>query len=336
MAAFLFEFGDLPPKPSLAQLRDAIRTVTVFRARIPGLIEMVQRDLQILDEAAPVRQRGMSSQERQQFLDRVKRVNDSLRQLQVEFNETSETLGQLEACLSPQTAEQTANGLVGLIRNISSIASGLSLTQARTRVESFQQIDQIQLTSQDALEIARANRFDWMNNRAVLVDSWRLIEFNANALESNFDIVFEGDMGNFNNGNPVKFRGQNGTLRAGIRFDAPLTRVFERNNFRQQLINYQQARRQLIGFEDGVHRSLRSRLRVLEQLRLNLEIQRRAVGIAVDRVDDARETLNKPVPPTLPGQPPQTFGPTATRDLVDALDALRDAQNNFMSVWLNH
>ncbi|MCH7686803.1 MAG: hypothetical protein IH899_09005, partial [Planctomycetes bacterium] len=81
---------------------------------------------------------------------------------------------------------------------------------------------------------------------------------------------------------------------------------------------------------------LRSQLRVLEQLRQNLEIQRRAVGIAVDRVDDARETLNKPVPPPLPGQPPQTFGPTATRDLVEALNSLRDAQNNFMSVWLNH
>ncbi|MCH7685222.1 MAG: TolC family protein, partial [Planctomycetes bacterium] len=336
MAAFLIEFGELPPQPSLAQLQEAIRTVTAFRDRIPDLIEMVQRDLQILDEAVPARQRGMSSQERQQFLEKIRRFNDSLKQLQLEFNETAEMLRQLKAGLSPQTRELVANNLVALVRSISEIASGLSLTQARTRVESFQQIDPIQLTSQDALEIARANRFDWMNNRAALVDSWRLIEFNANALESNLDIFFEGDMGNLNDGNPFKFRSQNGNLRAGLRFDAPLTRLFERNNYRQQLINYQQARRQLIGFEDGVNRSLRSQLRVLEQLRLNLEIQRRAVGIAVDRVDIARETLNKPVPPPLPGQLPQTFGPTATRDLVDALDALRDAQNNFMSVWLNY
>jgi hypothetical protein len=335
MTAFLIEFGELPPQPTLAQLQEAIRTVTAFRDRIPDLIEMVQRDLRILDERVPVRQHSMNSQERQQFLKRTKQFNESLMQLQVEFNATAGMLRQLKVELSPQTSEQTANDLVGLIREISGVASGLSLTQARTRVESLRQIDPIQLTSQDALEIARANRFDWMNNRAVLVDSWRLIEFNANALESSLDIIFEGDMGNLNN-NPIKFRGQDGTLRAGLRFDAPLTRLVERNNFRQQLINYQQARRQLIGFEDGVNRSLRSQLRMLEQLRLNLEIQRRAVGIAVDRVDDARETLNKPVPPTLPGQPPQTFGPTATRNLVEALDSIRDAQNNVMSVWLNH
>ena len=33
-----------------------------------------------------------------------------------------------------------------------------------------------------AFEVARANRLDWMNIRAALVDQWRLIQFNAMAL----------------------------------------------------------------------------------------------------------------------------------------------------------
>jgi hypothetical protein len=46
--------------------------------------------------------------------------------------------------------------------------------------------------------------------------------------------------------------------------------------------------------------------------------------------------LNKPVPPSEPGQPAAQFGPTAALNLLTALSDLRNAQNNFMSVWLNY
>jgi hypothetical protein len=218
---------------------------------------------------------------------------------------------------------------------LDTVVAEMGLIQARTRLEAIF-VEPIELEPADALEIARANRLDWMNNRAALVDTWRLIEFNANALESQLDVVFSGDLRTIGDDNPVKFRGPTGRLSAQLQFDAPLTRLIERNNFRQQLINYQQARRQLIQFEDTVHRGLRANLRNLEQLNTNLEIQRRAVAIAIRRVDLTREELNRPVPPPMPGQPPAQFGPTAATDLLTALSALRDAQDNFMSVWLNY
>src|SRR5262245_2864647 len=196
-------------------------------------------------------------------------------------------------------------------------------------------VEPIDLTPELALEIARESRLDWMNNRAALVDTWRLIEFNANALKSDLTLRFSGDIGTLGN-NAVKFRGETGTLRAGLEFDGPFTRLVERNNFRQQLIQYQEDRRQLIQFEDGVHQTLRQSLRNLEQLRVNLEIQRRAVAIAVRRVDQTREALNRPVPPTGPGQPVQALGPTAAQNLLFALSDLRNTQNNLMSVWLNY
>jgi hypothetical protein len=92
----------------------------------------------------------------------------------------------------------------------------------------------------------------------------------------------------------------------------------------------------LIQFEDSVNQSLRQSLRALEQLRVNLEIQRRAVAIAIRRVDQTREALNRPVPPTVPGQTPQALGPTAAQNLLFALSDLRNTQNNLMSVWLNY
>ena len=43
-----------------------------------------------------------------------------------------------------------------------------------------------------------------------------------------------------------------------------------------------------------------------------------------------------PVRPPQPGQRPAQFGPTAATDLLTALAALRNTQNNFMGVWLNY
>ena len=65
-----------------------------------------------------------------------------------------------------------------------------------------------------------------------------------------------------------------------------------------------------------------------------MEIQRRAMAIAIRRVDERRENLNKPVAPAAPRATAQQFGPTAARDLLDALSDLRSVQDNVMSVWL--
>ena len=81
--------------------------------------------------------------------------------------------------------------------------------------------------------------------------------------------------------------------------------------------------------------SLRNLLRSLQQLETNLEIQRRAVAIAIRRVDLTRENLSQPKPPAAPANRRQ-FGDTAALDLLTALSDLRSTQNNFMSVWLNY
>ena len=159
---------------------------------------------------------------------------------------------------------ETAERIVELAKELSLVVDELTLVQARSRLEAVT-IDPIRLDPAEALDIARVNRLDWMNNRAALVDSWRLIQFNADALQAGLDVVFSGDLST-NTNNMVHFHRDTGTLRVGLRFDAPFTRLLERNNFRQALIDYQRDRRQLIGFEDGVNQTLRSLLRQLDQL----------------------------------------------------------------------
>ena len=58
--------------------------------------------------------------------------------------------------------------------------------------------------------------------------------------------------------------------------------------------------------------------------------------IAVRRVDQTRETLNEPPAPVAPGEQATQLGPTSAGNLLTALSDLRNSQNNFMSVWLNH
>ncbi|MBM84318.1 MAG: hypothetical protein CMJ78_27495, partial [Planctomycetaceae bacterium] len=334
VALFIESFGKLPRTPEVDDLIESFDRLPTLMIRIRRVFKQVETDINRLEAIADSREQFMSPGERKQFIEDRDKLQESAATVVKAFQAIIEHQKKLKAGLTNDNRKETADEFVGLLTDLANVTSELSLIQARTRLESVT-LDAIQLSPQSALEIARANRLDWMNNRASLVDTWRLIEFNANALESGLNINIDGDIGTIGD-NPARFRAPAGTIGGGIEFDAPLTRLIERNNFRQQLINYQQSRRQLIQFEDGVSRSLRALLRQLKQLQVNLEIQRRSVAIAIRRVDQTRETLNRPVPPAIGGAPPAQFGPTAALNLLTALSDLRSSQNNFMSVWLNY
>jgi hypothetical protein len=204
----------------------------------------------------------------------------------------------------------------------------LQLLQARARTEAIKLVE-IDMRAERALEVARRYRHDWMNARGALVDQWRLIEFNANQLEASLDVVFSGDVSNRGD-NPLKLSGSTGRLSAGLQFDSPIVRVSERNVYRQTLIEYQQARRNYYQFEDSVSRGLRQEIRTLAANAINFELQRFAVLQAAEQI-----TLNDDI--RAHGEATaQTAGATAARDAVSALSDLLDAQNNFMSVWVNY
>ena len=213
-----------------------------------------------------------------------------------------------------------------LLAEFSEDVLALQVLQARSRVESVN-LPQVDLLPEEAVEVARQNRFDWMNARAQLVDSWRAIEVVADNLESYLDIVFTGDLQNAND-NPISLRGRTGRLRAGFQWDTALTRMNERNQYRQVLIEYQQAKRNYYRFEDSVWQTLRSQLRNIRYNQYNFELQRYAVRIAAQQITinedlrQIRESLN------------QASGPTAARDSISALQDLLNAQNTFLGVWV--
>lgn len=332
---FMDQFGDLPEEPGLEQLQQAFQQIESLRGQVTVQLDLLPGELESLEARSEARKRSLTEPERRVFEEDLRRLAEDLQELRERFDATRSALEQLRTGLNQDTTARTADGVVELLADLSNILGEMSLIEARARLEMIT-VEPIELTPEAALKIARGERLDWMNNRAALVDTWRLIEFNANALQSDLTLRLSGDLRTVGNDNPVKFREETGALRASLEFDGPFTRLVERNNFRQQLIQYQQDRRQLIQFEDSVNQSLRRTLRDLEQLRVNLEIQRRAVAIAIRRVDQTREALNRPVPPSAPGQAAQALGPTAAQNLLFALSDLRNTQDNLMSVWLNY
>jgi hypothetical protein len=328
------EVGQLPEIPELAQVEKILSETQTRCEGIRGHFETVLKDLELLADRTAQRERGMSPHEVSDFEAERMRLRTAFDDLKARFQALLERLEKIQAELKEETKAATVREIVILLTDLLKLTQELTLVQARTRLESVV-VEPIHLSSEEAFLIAQTNRLDYMNNLAALVDTWRLIAFNADALQAGLNVVFSGDVRTFRD-NPFDFRGPTGTLQAGIQFDAPFTRLLERNNYRSSLISYQQDRRQFIQFRDSINQSLRLSLRRLAQLQTNLEIQRRAMAISIRRVDLTQEELNEPVPPPPPGQAAAQFGPTAALNLLTALSDLRNTQNNFMSVWLNY
>jgi outer membrane protein TolC len=238
--------------------------------------------------------------------------------------------GKFRGELASLEVEAARAQLSEMATDFSGLLLALSLDQTATRLERATLVP-VDLAEVQALDIARGNRLDWMNARANLVDAWRKIGFAANPLMSGLDLTLDGNMGTVRNG-VANLDARTGLMRAGLRFDSPLNRLAERNDYREALLTYQRARRDYQLFEDRVTQSLRNTLRILKLSELNFELRRSAVQVAISQVDLARLRLAEPPRPGVQA----TIGATTARDLVSALNDLLEAQNDFLSLQVGY
>jgi len=205
----------------------------------------------------------------------------------------------------------------------------LSLLQAKARSNSIEIIN-VDIDAELAVEMARCFRRDWMNARANVVDNWRQINVFANQLESQLDLVLQADVGNAGS-NPLKLDYRTGQIRAGLRFDTPLVRLAERNQYREVLIRYQQARRQLYLFEDEIKRNLRDVVRNLNRNKLQFELNRRQIENQITQIESRRFALEAP-----PREGGRGLGDAAARDLTDAFNQFNRIQNDTINTWVQY
>lgn len=179
------------------------------------------------------------------------------------------------------------------------------------------------------------NRYDVMNARALVVDSWRRVNVVANSLRGVLDVEYDLAMASPTGSNqPFNLGGSRTLHQVRLRLEPPFVRRAERNNYRAALISYQRQRRSLQSVEDNVVTDARSDLRALRQLAQTFKIQQKAVELAYIVVDNARSTFTAPADP----QARDTAGSSAalTQQLLSAQQQLVQAQNDLYTIWVNY
>lgn len=309
---------------------------TEFIEPVRQLFDNARGDLDRMDAIVSEREGRMRDDEKQLFLKDRQRLHQRFRDLESGtpgFDESVARLQLLRDSFSDETRTETLRGLTGWVQGYLQVVQRLSLVPAQARLEVIT-VQGVDLSEDDAFRVALTHRLDFMNGRSALVDRWRAIQVNADALQSVLNVTANGDLSTARN-NPVSFRAPTANLRLGLEFDAPFTRLLERNDYRESLIEYQRSRRDLIQSRDSLQKGLRALLRTLEQRRLQLEIQRRAVSIALRLVDQTQLKLLTPPPQLGPGGRAQ-INPTTALNLLNAQRSLQDSQNSFLAAWLRY
>ena len=118
---------------------------------------------------------------------------------------------------------------------------------------------------------------------------------------------------------------------AHIKIASAITRLRERNTYRQSLIEYEQAKRGYYNYENGQYLALKTALRNIQMQKINFEVQRKQLQVAARGVLFVRTRLQEP-----PGETGTRLSPTVARDLIQQLQGLQRAQDNILRVWVGY
>jgi len=176
--------------------------------------------------------------------------------------------------------------------------------------------------TRQATMVALERRLDHLVAKGRVRDSKRKVEVAKNGLKADLDLTFTAGVESRRPNKAGDLRFQNGRYTAGLSLGLPLDRVQERNTLRESEINLDRSRRALEASEDQVKLEVRGALRKLSRTRESYGIQQLAVDLAQRRVDGANLLFEA--------------GRAETRDLLEAQDALIEAQNSLSRALVDH
>ena len=177
------------------------------------------------------------------------------------------------------------------------------------------------ITPAQAQAVALAHRLDLQNVRDRLEDARRKVLVAADALKMGLDLKLDLEIPSEDR-IPGKPRWRDAVGGAGVSFDFPLDKTRQRNQYRRAIVAFEQAKRRYELQADSVLQEVRARLRDLRKSAKDYEIQKNSVLLARRRVDEAEMK--------------QQAGRAIVRDVLEAQDALRNAQNSLVRVMIDH
>jgi hypothetical protein len=214
--------------------------------------------------------------------------------------------------------------LVG--KEFRALFSALSVTQTRVRVFLIQ-LPPVDLTVNQAIQIALGNRLDLQNSLAQVTDAWRNVEVDANQLRGFLNFIYNGNFAESpNHIGLFHFDAGNTIQTFGLQFDAPINRRAERNQYRGDQIQYQRARRAYMLNRDQVVQEIRLDMRNLVLFQRTFEVNREQILSAATQLESSEEEVRVPV----------DVNPAATLNLVAALNNVLAARNSLIQTWVSY
>jgi len=173
-----------------------------------------------------------------------------------------------------------------------------------------------------AVETALLQRLDFANSADSIDDALRKVMVAADDLGPELDLIGTASVDSTEETNFDRLRFHEGNYSLGLSGDLPLDRKVERNAYREALIALEQGQRKYENDKDEVKLDVRQAYRQLQEAAERYRIQRNSLDLAEKRVESTTLLLEA--------------GRLTTRDLLEAQDALLDAQNSLTGALVDH
>lgn len=183
-------------------------------------------------------------------------------------------------------------------------------------------VSQPDYTADAAIETALLQRLDLATSMDKIDDSLRKVMVAADGLGADLNLVGSINVGSTAPTDYGRLQFNRGTYQLGFEADLPLDRKEERNAYRESLIALAQQQRQYENDTDTVKLEVRQAYRNLEQAAESYRIQKNSLDLAQKRVESTSLLLQA--------------GRLTTRDLLEAQDALLQAQNSVTAALVDH
>lgn len=165
-------------------------------------------------------------------------------------------------------------------------------------------------------ELAKKYRLDLQSTRDRVDDARRRVDNAKNNLLPDLTLSAGTSLGNNSDDPARKINSDTMVYDGSLQLDLPIDRVSERNRYRSSLISLEAARRDVIQSEDQVVSDVRSSIRGIRSAIVSLELQRKGIEIADQRLEFANESL--------------LLGRTSdSRNVVEAQNSLLQAQDRY-------
>lgn len=286
---------ELDAPPTVEVLRKSLDELAMFADRTDGVVTAADAALKLWadDLAKPV-----PPEEEEQ----AQRAKNAYGQQRDKPAELRELLKKFRSDLKRQRDSLTEAGrakawqdVVAATRDLAAVVDAAIAGESQARIYTLHLPEQA-FEEESLLPFAKENRLDLQNTQGLVTDAWRKVSVAANDLQSDVTVRLDGSLVTEPGGqNPFAFGAAGSRLAAGLQFDGPLNRRAERNAYRLSLIQYQRSRRDFMQLSDSIELDVRTGIRELRRQRINFEIAKQQLLVAVRQLALERRLLTAPV-----------------------------------------